>query len=224
MTQKITEYKILSTRKCIEYIETNGRDLKDNNWGYSIPSGCGIVYTLSNGEFVLIPNNLKENYPGFIFNDFDAFNQCVVNDHFPIDLNHMTWLEAEASSVKHFLADSLFYSSVIEKELKIELPSSLEEFRLAFDRLAKYVNKKSNDRQKKLILINCYGLALSKYLIEKQKYPYELRKQYEIYNPYYTPILIRNAKKIDVIAQVLFALRSNSKNAFDLLRDFSGLS
>ena len=67
------EYRVLPTKDCIKYIEKSGLSLQDDNWDYSIPSGKGLVYTLPNGEFVLVPTSFEESYPGIIFDNAETF-------------------------------------------------------------------------------------------------------------------------------------------------------
>jgi hypothetical protein len=101
-------YKIKPTKECIEYIRHSG--IQTSDWSnYEINSRKGLVYVLPSGEFVLIPSNLDEEYPGIIFKDREIFQHYVDLDSFPIGINDMTWFEKHSSEMQHFLTSPDFY-------------------------------------------------------------------------------------------------------------------
>lgn len=217
MNPKDIELQVKSTKECLNYIEANGLTLQDNNPDYSIQSGSGLVYTLPNGEFVLVPTDLEQVYPGIIFKNEIIFKKVVENDYFPIGEKNMTWLEANASHVKQIDIDTTFFSSILSDNLGILLPfrdyESIEE---SYNKVVSFVKKKSNSKERKESVVNSYGLAISCYLRNKYGYRIEFQKKYERYNPYYLPILQLNEIRINVISKLIIAIKNTSKNSFML--------
>lgn len=225
MKSKDTGYKLISTEDCLKYIVQNGLSLEDENWDYSISSGKGLIYTLPNGEFVLVPSNFDKSYPSIVFNNAESFNEYANKDFFPIDSKHMTWLEAHALDVKNFEVDNTFYTLVMEKKLKLKTPLiNIEDFKVAFNKIMSYIKDPLNSKEDKLAVINCYGLAVAEYLIKVKNNKWEFLKQYEMYNPYYYPVILKDGNKIDVITKVHIAVQNKAKNSFELFCGFVGLS
>src|SRR6218665_1121780 len=81
------EYRIISSKEGMDYLENNNKSLQDFSIEYFIPSHKGVIYELSNGELVLIHPRGKGEYPGFIFSNYEAFKQCCDADFFPIEVN-----------------------------------------------------------------------------------------------------------------------------------------
>jgi hypothetical protein len=218
------DHKVLLTKDCIKYIEQSGLSIKDYNLDYSIPSGKGLIYTLSNGEFILMPSTFEESYPGIIFNNLESFRKYLDRDSFPIDTKYMTWLEAHSSEMKFFLDEDAFYISLLGKELKVKLPlTSVEDFETAYMKMVSYVKDISKSKTEKLAVINSYGLAVTEYLIKNKKNKWELHKQYEMYNPYYYPLLLENGNKIDIITNVHITIQNKGKNSFKSFCNYVGL-
>lgn len=97
-----SDYRIILSKDCIRYIEQKGIGLNDYNLDYSIPSKSGLIYTLPNGEFILMPSNFDESYPSIIFSDAESFKKYLAIDSFPIGAEYMTWLETYSSKMKTF--------------------------------------------------------------------------------------------------------------------------
>jgi len=203
------DYKVLSTHECMEYIERYHVDLKDNNWDYSIPSMKGIIYTLPNGEFVLVPSNFKASYPGIIFRDSQVFMKYAEKDSFPIDKEHMSWLEAHMPEIESFGTKDT-----------ISTYENISEMEAGYNRLLQFVKNDKDSDKSKDSAVNIFGLSVIKFFLKENIYSLKLERRYEMYNPYYYPLLVRDGKNIDVLSKLYIALKNGSANSFQLFYNF----
>jgi len=203
------DYRVLPTGECMEYIQQHHVNLKDNNWGYTIASMKGIIYTLPNGEFVLVPSNLKASYPGIIFRDSGVFLKYAEKDSFPIDTEHMSWLEAHMSEIKAFGTKDT-----------ISAFDSLSDMEAEYYRLLQFVKNDGHDDKSKDSAVNIFGLSAIKFFLKGNGYTLNLQRRYEMYNPYYYPVLVRDGKNIDVLTKLYIALKNGSENSFQLFYNF----
>lgn len=214
-------YKLISSKEGLEYIEKNGMTFKDYSLKDSIPSHMGVVYNLRNGEVILLhPNPFgKPEYPGFIFTNIDEFNKCCEADFFPIAEKDMTWLEAHAKQMQAFSKNDSFFLEPLREHLKVEVPfKSGTECELVYNKLITYIKKKNNPYERKQELVNCYALAVSKFLIEEKGFKWNLGKNYEVFNPYYYPEISNSEKEnVNVISKLYIAVGGRQKIKF---RDF----
>lgn len=213
------DYKLITSKEGMEYLEHSNKSLQDFSADYFIPSNKGVIYELSNGEIVLIHPKGKGEYPGFIFSNYEAFRKCCEADFFPIEEKDMTWLEAHATQMQGFLKDDSFYLQPLAETLKIDTPfKSAKDCEAAYKKLVSYISSKKNLYEVKQALVHCYALSVSKFLIEEKGYRWELKKNYEVYNPYYYPEISDNEKeRIDVISKLYIAVGDRHKALF---RDF----
>lgn len=212
-------YKVISSKECIEYLELHNKSLQDFSKNYHIPSGKGVVYEMFNGEIVLFHPRGKGEYPGFIFANYETFEQCCDADFFPIGEEHMTWLEAHANQMLGFLKDDKFYLEPLTEILKVSTPlRTTAECEDVYERLVNYITNRKNSLVTKQSLVYCYALAICKFLIEEKKYRWSLKKDYEVYNPFYYPeISNEDDRNVDVISKLYIAIGDKHKVSF---RDF----
>ena len=212
-------YKLISSKQGIEYLEENNKLAQDFSRDYSIPSHYGMIYQLSNGEILLIYPKGKGEYPGFIFDDYKSFKKCCDADFFPIEEKNMTWLEAHANQMKSYLKNDNFYLGPLEEALKINIPfKNARECEIGYEELISFIGSKRNSYEDKTKVIHCYALAVTKFLIEERGFSWEMKKNYEVYNPYYFPEISNNKiKHVDVIAKIYIAVGDKAKVSF---RDF----
>jgi hypothetical protein len=208
-------YKTISSKEGLEYLEKSNKSLQDVS-EYSIPSQYGVVYQMSNGEIVLINPKGKGDYPGFVFDNYEAFIQCCDADFFPIEEEYMTWLERHANQMKEFLKDDRFYLQPLAELLKINDPfKSVKDCELAYGKLVIYITNKKNSYNNKQASMHCYAAAVSKFLIEEKGYRWTLKKGYEIYNPYYYPQLHNDSDDyINVFSKIYVAIGGQYKASF----------
>ena len=107
--EKDTAYKVMSTKECLTYIENEGLTINEDNEKLSIKSQSGVIYSLPNGEIVLLPTNFDLNYPGMVFTNKAVFKSYVVQDFFPISEEKMTWLERNNNHMKNFETNHVFF-------------------------------------------------------------------------------------------------------------------
>ncbi|HAK29636.1 MAG TPA: hypothetical protein DCO90_10460 [Sphingobacterium sp.] len=206
--------KIITSKEGIEYLESNNKTLKDFS-DLRIPSGYGTVYELDNGEIILVHTIGEGEYPGFIFNSLKEFKESCDNDFFPIPKENMTWLEQHAIEMQDFLKEHQFYTAALNTELKITAPfKSISECEDAYDKLTKYLKNNKKPVELRSNLIHSYAIAMAKFLIEEKGYNWELKKTYEIYNPYYYPVIIYQNTKSNVVSNAFIALGDRNKAEF----------
>jgi len=213
------EYTLISSKEGIKYLEQNHKSLQDFSTDYSIPSNMGVIYQMLNGEIVLIHPMGKGDYPGFIFSNYEAFRKCCEADFFPIGEKDMTWLESHASEMQGFLKDDSFYLQPLMDVLEMDVPfKSTKDCETAYKKLISFIGNKKNHYDIQQAVVHCYALAVSKFLIEQKGYSWELKKKYEVYNPYYYPEISNDEKKnVDVISKTYIAIGDKHKVPF---RDF----
>ena len=199
------QFKVVSTNQAIIYLDTYGIRLKDSTPKYQIPSGYGRVYTLQNGEVVLIGSAFQDNYPAFVFNSFEDFETCCKYDYFPLPSHDMSWAEANALQIKDFLIAPNFYLQPLHQGLGISVPfQSAMDCEAAYLKIHKYVRSKSNSTTlERTDAVGFFALAMAQYLIEKKGYRHEVKKRYFTYNPGYTPVLTVDDKGEALYVEVL---------------------
>jgi hypothetical protein len=213
-------YKVIKTKDCIEYIERFGLTINDDNPDISIKSQSGLIYTLQNGEVVLIPSNFDLNYPGIIFRNKSVFNNCVEQDYFPIDYYSMSWLERNYDMMKNFEKSHDFFYNIISNSFLIVMPfREIKDLRNIFLEIqSKIVNSKTSTERVELEnFIYAYALSLICYLKEYKSYQLIMLTEYENYNPYLYPIMLNNNRRLDVLSKVSIYINSSSSNSFESL-------
>ena len=225
MNQINPEYRILPTNECEQYIIKNGLELRQFSMHYSIPSQAGLVYTLPNGEFVLVPSHSKPSYPGIIFRDAAIFKKYCEKDFFPIEKKDMTWLEAHAENMKHFNVDSSFYIAPLENKFFIKFPfTTSDDFEELFYKIVGCVKDKKTKGSEKESLIYCFALSIIEYLNTVKHFKLDLVKYHEIYNPYFEPIIIfQSGRRVNVISYLFIAMDNPGKDSFRSFRHYVGL-
>jgi hypothetical protein len=198
-----SEYKVLTTKECMEYIQQNKIDLQNNNWDYSIPSGKGIIYTLPNGEFVLVPSNLMASYPGIIFKSVEIFKKFLNKDSFPIAEEDMSWLELHGSEI-----DSLG---------KRNPPAykSISEIEIAYNQLLQFIGESENSNKTKESAVYLFGLSVIDFLLHEGTYTVRLQKRYATYNHYYYPLLVKDGIYVDLLTDLRISLQKKDKDSFN---------
>lgn len=206
--------KIITSKQGIEYLESQNKSLKELS-DLMIPSGYGMVYELKNGEILLIHPRGDGDYPGFIFNSMEEFKKACDNDFFPIPKENMTWLEQHAKEMQNFLKEYQFYTAPLSTELKITAPfKSISECEDAYNKLTKYLKNNKKPVELRSSILHCYAIAISKFLIEEKGYNWELKKNYEVYNPYFYPVLRNRNINADVVSHAFIALGDRYKVNF----------
>jgi len=200
----------------LAYIKTHGGKVQDFNEKYAIPSSSGSVYSMPNGEVVLINITYQDNYPGFIFDDYESFKQCVDKDFFPVPSYAMRWVEIHSNEIKDFFKNDNFYLQPLEKSLKIKVPfKTVTECSDGYSKLRSFMKDPANTLTEKEPLANCYALGIARFLIEDHKFEWKMTKMYQVYNPYYYPLLsYNNRNNINVFDKLVTSFDDNSENAF----------
>jgi hypothetical protein len=208
-------YKVLTSRECLQYVEQHNVKEEDFNLDYTIPSRKGLVYTMPNGEFVLVPTHIDPLYPGFIFKDKNVFKEHIQKDFFPIGKEHMTFLEAHSSEAKQILVDATPFLNILSKSIGVDsLFNNQKDLEEGYNKLYSFVHKKKNQNPGIKEIIESFGICAIEYFHKHNGYELQFDKQYEIYNPYFLPILIRDDRRINAITMLYIALESKSPDSF----------
>ncbi|MDP4216251.1 MAG: hypothetical protein Q8927_08615 [Bacteroidota bacterium] len=198
------EYKVISTKECLEYLKHNQLGVVTFNPHYSIQSMKGIIYTLPNGKFVLVPSNYDESYPGIIFKDEEKFIKYRDLDSFPIGEAQKTWLVAHVQDIR---------------ELTNPAPSQnkdIEVIRADYFRLLKFIKDKRRPGKEMESAMYEFGISAFRYAMQDKSYTIQLEKRYSMYNPYLHPLLVKEGRKIDLLTILQIALENGGKNSFDM--------
>ncbi|MDO3645140.1 hypothetical protein [Mucilaginibacter sp. L3T2-6] len=207
----------VTSREGYLYAKKHNGELKTFDDKYMLKSQADLVFALPNGEVVLIGLSKGDNYPGFIFGNYLAFDKCRTEDYFPIPLNDQTWREVHAADMQDFSPESQFFLSPLTSELKISVPfRNTEECKSGYEQLTKVIHSNKASRFEKDELLNCYALAFTQFLVATGQYRLHIKKGYEYYNPYYYVTIINSDKdEADVFSQLLISLGDKSGNAFN---------
>lgn len=64
-------------------------------------------------------------------------------------------------------------------------------------------------------LIHSFGLAMIYYLKDNRNFQLVMLKEYEIYNPYLYPMMIKDNENINVLSKAFRYINSDSLHAFE---------
>lgn len=216
--EKDTAYRIMSTKECLNYIENAGISIHDDDANFSLKSQSGVIYTLPNGEVVLMPTNFGLNYPAIIFKNTEVFKSYLAQDFFPIGEEKMTWLERNYNQMKSFESKDDFFSKILTEKLHVKFPfENMDDVKVAFLKVKAIADSQTHEDQNKDVdeNIHSFGLALIKYLKNYRNYHLVMKKEYENYNPYLYPMMIKNDKRIDVLSKVFIHIEGQSLHSFE---------
>jgi hypothetical protein len=219
------EYKTLPTIECEKYIIEHGVTLDNFNIHFSIPSQAGLIYTLPNGEFVLVPSHARSTYPGIIFRDRSIFQKYYDKDFFPIDEKDMTWLEVNMENMKHLNINSSFFASPLREILGVGHPArSIQEIEFIYKKVSAYAKDSTINERKRKDIAYCYALYVIEFLMKIKHYKLNLEIHHEVYNPYFLPIIVLpDRTQIDVISVLFVTIGSSNKHSFDKFSSHIGL-
>ncbi|MBB1287392.1 hypothetical protein HRH25_23655 [Flavisolibacter sp. BT320] len=215
-------YKVLPTKQCIAYIESQGLTVDDWDTTLSIPSGYGFLYSLPTKEIVLIPTRTGMPYEGFIYKNKAAFERMVQEDFFPLSEQYLTYWEMERDNLKSLPASVPYFESLLQAELQLNTvlrnPEGLEK---VYHLLVKFIKeKKSKNLNERVVL--AYAILVMDYLVRTKGAEWEIAKRYEIYNSYFDPIVILDDEWKDVVGN-LFATLQEPKGNYRYFRESAGL-
>ena len=187
--EKDTAYKVMSIKECLNYIENAGLSIHDDDTTFSIKSQSGVIYSLPNGEVVLMPTNFDLNYPGIVFKNTAVFKSYVAQDFFPIGEEKMTWLERNYNEMKNFETNPDFFSRILTEKLHLKFPfHSIDDVKAAFLKVKTIADLHNHEEQSNDVdvFIHSFGLALIYYLKDYRNYQLTMRKEMKIIILIYT--------------------------------------
>lgn len=216
-------YRVMSTDKCIKYLESNGLSTDNFSPKLAIPSGYGLVYELPNKELVVIPTDFRREYMGLIFANKEAFNEMIANDFFAVDHKYLTFWEKERNDLNRLPESTADYYKFLHKTLNLEIKSfDYDYFKTTYQSIMNYFSKHREAYTKDKIAL-AYSLEVMKYLIETKNGKWEFGKRYELYNSYIYPSITINDEYVNVIA-VFYSSLSSKQGNFQMFSDFVGLT
>lgn len=207
---------ILPFNEALRYLHQNNLNIDKNDESLSIPSNSAFVYSLKNGEILVIPSDLDSSaYPSILFKDRSSFVQCCKDDYFPIPDTFLTWLEKNSSNVQLFNKDSNFSRGLLKGMVDVNLPfTNRDDIYDAYSKICKLLKKKKLGTTEIDEVFYGFAFEIMKYFITEKGYTYALSTRYEVYNPYYYPYLRYNGKDIDIVSLLLSSLKTKSENSF----------
>lgn len=224
---KDTAYKVMSTKECLNYIKNAGLSIHDEDTNLSIKSQSGVIYSLPNGEVVLMPTNFDLNYPGIVFKNAEVFKSYVAQDFFPIGEEKMTWLERNYSQMKNFETNPDFFSKTLTEKLHLKFPfHSIDDVKAAFLKVKAIADLHNHENQSNDIdiFIHSFGLALIYYLKDYCNFQLTMQTEYENYNPYLYPMMNKGGKQIDVLLKLYIYIDGQSIHSFENFINSIGLN
>jgi hypothetical protein len=181
--------RVVPTEEAIAYLEQQGISLHEAR-GVTIPSKYAQGYKLATGKVVVIENGWRDASPALIFSTVAAFEACCRTDYFPLPPAYLTWPEVHAQAVQRFLTHPAVYAVPLRNVLDLEAPfPTLAACEAAFERVRTYIRKKSLPWEKREPIAFAFGLAAAQFCVVHWGLSCTFRKTYELYNPYYRPLL-----------------------------------
>lgn len=181
--------RVVPTQEAIAYLEQQGISLREAR-GVTIPSQYAQGYKLVTGEVVVIENGWRDASPALIFSTVASFEACCRVDHFPLPPAYLTWPEAQALAVQRFLTHPAVYAAPLRNGLGLDAPfPTLAACEAAFARVRAYIRKKSLPWETREPVAYAFGLAAAQFCVVHWGLSCTFRKSYELYNPYYRPLL-----------------------------------
>lgn len=213
-----TDFSILSTKDCIEYLEKCGIPIDSESMD-SISSNRAIVFFINKEEVALLPSNLDPEYPSIIFKSKDAYRKYKQRNYFPIPIEYMDWRESVFPEMSEFPQSGEFYLKNLKKVGIVKGIDSDEEAIAGFRLVKNQIKKNIGDRNESYSfdLVHCYALALTQFLVNKHGFFLRKQFQYSNYNPYIVVEVTKGGKTYNVatLCQIyLFSYGENSETAF----------
>jgi len=205
---------IMPTSDALTYLKEAGIEYFDFNRELRINSGFGLAFDMPNGKVLLMPSNLKDNYPSLLYNTCNDFIKAKEEDIFPIPLESMEWLEKHSEKVCHFLKQNVIENALSLKLEYIDIYRNEIDCYEAFYNARKLIRKKNISNEEMNNIIYIIAINMIKYLNVEKKYNITFVKKYATYNHYWYPLIV-HAKNhsLDVIGNTIIFLKSKSKFA-----------
>ncbi len=183
------ECRVVPTDEAIAYLKQQGVFLHEAE-GVTIPSQFAQGYPLTTGEVIVVENGWRDDSPALIFSTVTAFEACCHADYFPLPPAYLTWPEAHAQDVRRFLTHSAVYAVPLRNVLGLDAPfPTLAACEAAFARVRTYIRKKSLPWEMREPIAFAFGLAAAQFCVVHWGLSCSFRKTYDLYNPYYRPLL-----------------------------------
>jgi hypothetical protein len=194
--------------------------LDDLDFDYQLKTNNGLVYTISNGKVVFLPNHLRG--PGLLFENRDCFDEMIASDRLPIDNPGNSLYDTELERIRTINKQIDFYRGHLNTVLKFDFPEISEDVAQAY--LKKVIGrtiKKLTTNTDLVGLIAVFGEVMRRKIDGK----WVIEKWYGSYNPYYMPRILNPQKKlIHIDSLVLGNVKWKVSSVDTIFRNIEGYS
>jgi hypothetical protein len=175
-----------ATTKNLEEVENllkaNGKTLRD--YEKQLPTNHAIVYRLPTGQIILTPGSLRPGCKSLFFESEECFQECLRNDHFPIENENKDFFEHDQEGIRRMHESIGEYQAYLNKKLKMN-HTTLDRAS-AQDYYGHILKKRKRDREDIIAL----GAVMGELFRRETGGQWILEKWYGTYNPYYKPLIL----------------------------------
>lgn len=196
------------------YLQYYNKTIDDDN--YQLKTNGAFIFKLENGEVILLPNHLKPESYGIIFQDDACFQNIIKKDLFPLENDNKTIYEEEKKRFQSLKEYIPFYQNYLNERLEVEYKDIDEE------KLDTYFRKLMQKKPKKITDLDhvAMGVMFGWLLQKKTNGKWMLEKRYGSYNPYYIPIVSFEGKLIRIFDEYIGLLEGKSKDILKLFNSY----
>lgn len=200
-----------------ELLSQNNTKLAD--YTYQLPTNFAFIYRLPTGQVVLIPSMLSPNPPTcLVFDDQKCFDDCVANDHFPIEDYDENLFNQDVDSLKVIHTKIPAFQHYLNTRYKLDLSG------LSRDIADAYYVRVSKDKTADSATVLALGAIMGEVLRIELKATWVLQKRYSAYNPYYVPMILVGDRLILVYDRLISTFDGRQKSKFFFETSFSEAS
>jgi hypothetical protein len=199
--------------ECVEIIEYPAfqKLLADHHkdpmrdFDYQLETNHAFIYKLNTGQVVLFPAFPSANSPKcLVFRDQNCFDECVLNDHFPIENYDKQLEDNDTDRLRSITSNILYYQDYLNNRY------SLHFVELNREAIQDYYSKVAKDTSGYPLTVIALGTLMGEQLRIEMNGNWVLRKSYGPYNPYYTPLVKSGDKVFPVLDKVYSMIGSET--------------
>lgn len=184
-------YEVLPYGQLESYL--NSHHKSDVDFDYQLRN-LARIFLMEDGKIVMLPSRLPHALNGIIFHDRQAYEECLMNDRFPIENTDKTVFECEPDKVEAIHRNMPYFISVLNKTLGMQGDTITKEYVLKAAGKFAY-------RHRRNLLTDLDYLAFTAVVgeslrLERGEGKWILIKKYGIYNPYYYPAIVWPNNKV----------------------------
>jgi hypothetical protein len=215
MSQDIKpNFTIKSVKDCLDYLKPFKINPQNRDSKLFIPGYGGLVYTLPNGEIILIPTDTDLEYSGFIFPNLNSFKEIVASGYFPVPEEQLTSWEIERFRLIELPKSISFYQGFLKEYLgdyKFNI-NIKDELNVGYEKLLRFIKSKDHSKVLKERVVLSFSLVVMDQLVTVNKGCWHFDERFEIYNSYPYPYISVDDETKDIINELYISIEDSENN------------